>query len=152
MKKLYFLLVSLLMATSVFSQAASSLSVVNQTNCTQYFMVIGSDACGCTPTLVSTVIAIPPAGTINYPNSTTIPGFPADIRFILGARILNGPTACNPLWSIVGSTLCGASAGYTFMALLQNPATGQCQNCATSRAAWYPAATCAGNAQLEFTP
>ena len=151
MKKLCFVLIAMLLSFAGFSQGPSAygLTVENQTNCTQYYYVLGDELCKCGGAYNSTLITIPPGGVHVYPNSTTIPGFPTTpAKGIFGAKILDGPMGCNPSGGAVGQGPCGLPPTYVFKTLLNN-----CQICAVTKATWIPANKCEIDmARLIFTP
>lgn len=150
MKKLCFALIAMLISFAGFSQGPSAygLIVENQTNCTQYYYVIGDEICKCGGAYSSTMITIPPGGVHVYPNSTTIPGFPAPPKGIFGAKIVDGPVGCNAGGGAVGQGPCGLPPTYVFKTLFNN-----CQTCAVTKATWIPANKCdIDMARLIFTP
>ncbi|OJV53595.1 MAG: hypothetical protein BGO31_01660 [Bacteroidetes bacterium 43-16] len=149
MKKLSFILISMLIAFAGFAQSPSAYGLVveNHTNCTQTYYVIGDELCKCGGAYASPMITIPPGGVHVYPNSTTIPGFPAIPKGIFGAKILDGPVFCSPAGGAVGQAPCGLPPSYGFMTLLSS-----CTPCAMTKANWLPANNCEEMARLIFTP
>jgi hypothetical protein len=143
---------NLLLALFLFISSQSysqvlKLDVKNSGNCTRYFTIVCS-VIGTTPTCtigaVSTVIAIPPGGAINY-GPGTVPGV-TGYRHILAVNILHGPPACGLGSTTIGDTGCS----YTTSASGVPNATPGCQNCPSTNAAWTPLVIPNGSARVDF--
>ncbi|GEM63916.1 hypothetical protein SF1_18980 [Sphingobacterium faecium NBRC 15299] len=147
MNKLFSLLVALLISSIAFSQARA-LRVENQTNCVQYYQIFGDDLCICGNKYLSALIAINPGNVHNYNTSIPLGGtYPINAsKSIVGARIPNGPTLCQPTVGTIGEPPCGLALIYTYVAITQD-----CRPCAQTTARWFPATAC-GQARLIFTP
>src|SRR5690554_6030636 len=151
MKKLYFLMITVLISVSSFAQpgSAHSLRVINETNCYQYFDVLGGIPCQCaTQDHASGIIGIAPGATLYYPDSTTIGGTfpPSSPRGIMLARVLNQPPPynCPPGGGTVGQPACGTPASVSYTTYESN-----CRVCASTTATWYPASSsCSQEARL----
>ena len=150
MKKLYFFLLAMILPVSMWAQATSaySLRVQNQTPLPQQYTLFGGEVCGpCASTYSSVILTIAPMSTISYPNTTTVPGYPATPKSMTGAKILNGPVICSPGGGTVGQPGCGLPLTYVFTTL--DPS---CNPAFTTRADWIPVTNCQGTAQLIFRP
>ncbi|OJV53594.1 MAG: hypothetical protein BGO31_01655 [Bacteroidetes bacterium 43-16] len=150
MKKICFILLALLLSfvASAQSPSAYGLVVQNQTNCTQYYYVVGDELCMCGGIYASNMIAIPPGGTHVYPNSTTLGGsFPTSVpKGIFAAKIPDGPMACATSGGAVGQAPCGLTTLYGYLAL-----NATCAPCSYTKATWYPSFACSDMARLIFT-
>lgn len=150
MKRIASIVIAMLLSFAAFAQSPSAvgLMVQNQTNCTQYYYVVGDEMCMCGGMYASNIISIPPGGTHVYPNSTTLGGsFPTTIpKGIFAAKIPDGPLACATSGGSVGQAPCGLSTGYGYLSL-----TSVCTPCAVTKATWYPAFACSDMARLIFT-
>lgn len=150
MKKLCSVLIAMLLSFAALAQSPSAigLSVQNQTNCTQYYYVVGDEMCMCGGVYASNLIAIPPGGIHVYSNSTTLGGsFPTTVpKGIFAAKIPDGPLACATSGGSVGQAPCGLTTLYGYLSL-----TATCAPCANTKATWYPAYDCSGMARLIFT-
>lgn len=156
MKKLFFILIMLLMSASVFSQSNNgvrSLRVENHTSCRQYYTVVGGDLCNCTDperiNYASNMIVINPGQMHFYADTTTLGNTfpPSPAGFIYLARIVDTPYYCPPFdGGTVGQPGCGGNSSVTYTS--KHP---DCTACGVTTATWYPA-DCEGMAKLVFTP
>lgn len=142
-----------ILATAVFCclsmialAQAKFVRVVNNTPCTVYYALVGSNAPGCVPAFSSTVLAQAGPSVMSY-STTTIPGWPAapPDHYIVGAKILNGPAACATVTGAVGEPCSGFPPAFGYAAL--NPV---CSFCKQVQAVWTPAAAGGGTAILTF--
>ena len=137
------------LTASAQTKSAYSLYVENQTPCTQYYAVFGDEVCQCGTSYSSIILTIAPFSSTTYVNSTFITGFPATPKGIVGAKILDGPTFCNPNGGVVGEINCGFPASYGYMAISAN----NCTPCVPTKAVWYPPMdNCEQMAKLIFAP
>lgn len=160
MKKLFFILIAVLVSVSAFSQTKPSvkyLFVDNKTNCEQYFVVLGSFKCPCEDEhYVSAFITIPPMSTLLLDSSvlanpttgfgpTTFTGIPDEYIFAVRIRDNHPLSSCNFVnANTIGQPVCATLTSWSFTVKDLN-----CQNCANTTATWYPD-ECGGTARLEF--
>src|ERR1700748_3000588 len=94
MKRLLLIALLGILGYTTFAQAGS-LTVTNSSSCTVYYVIRGDKVGTCGFNVTSSMITLPPGGSIVYPNSAAIPGFPpAPILWITVANIYPRPPNC----------------------------------------------------------
>ena|ERR1700748_61365 len=146
MKRLLLIALLALVHFSVFAQAGS-LKVTNSSNCTAYFIIRADQPPLCGSTFTSNIISIPPATTINYPNSTAVPGLPGSVLFMSMAGFYERPLSCgliDPFF--VGEPCTGLPHALSYPVY-----TTSCALCNLAmNVQWIPASSPGGLAQLMF--
>lgn len=151
MRKLLLFLVLLVSSTTLFAQPPTALGVrvINNSSCVVYYRIVGDELCKCGQTYSSPIIALPPGGTILYPNSTTLGGsYPPGInKSVMGAYVYSGPVSCSAtLIRLIGQSYCSLPAVFGYTAL-----TANCAGCTPIQAVWTTTPNCeTGIAQLRF--
>lgn len=147
MKRILFIALLSFLAYGASAQAGS-LTVVNSSNCTVYYIIRGDKPGTCNTSVTSSFITLAPGATINYPNSTTIPGFPTTtILWITMANIYPRPLSCGApdIFSVgepcTGFPLTISYPVYKPTCILCNP---------SENATWVPASSPGGLATLKF--
>jgi len=159
MKKLFFILISIFFSVSVFSQVGvTNLRVTNDTNCIQYFVVLGGDDCQCmavTRSCHSDLISIP-ANSTKVLNGSNLGGVNEDSKFrktdfIFCVRIAEGPMDVGCFaGGTVGQLDCGApSFSYVYNAKIKK--CELCKENPKTLATWKPGFCEEYTAELIFT-
>lgn len=141
MKRLLSVLLLSFLSYGAMAQA-NSLVVKNNTNCWVYYIIHGGP--GCDVSYISSVISLPPGGTVTYSGTASIPGFPPGPFFINAAGVYYKPTTCFPtsLWR-VGEPCTGMLPSWNYTVY-----NTSCTVCGNITAAWTPAM--GGLAKLTF--
>ena len=134
---------------SAFAQAGS-LTVLNSTSCTVYYVITGSPMGTCTPGPMSTVITLAAGQSTTYSNSTAVPGFPPSPSFYLSAaRAQSQPASCTtpPIITVqVGEACTGLPAARAYPTY-----TSSCVLCNSGvHVEWTSAPAPGGAATLKF--
>ncbi len=147
MKRTLLMALLSILSYGAFAQAGS-LTVVNSSNCTVYYIIRGDKMGTCGRAVVSSFITLPPGATVVYPNSAAIPGFPASpLLWITLAEIYQRPLGCGTSpSSAIGEPCTGLPL------LIHYPVfSASCSICNPNETAqWTPALGAGGPATLKF--
>lgn len=148
MKNLFLALCLALFSCTAFGQA-KTLIVNNLTRCTVYYVIqTSSVTVPCVLAASSSFIALAPGASITYLYNT-VPGLPAAPRYIIGAKVYNGPTNC--LVSVVPQSIGEPCTGYPLLVSM-SWVNSACQSCGRGYAKWTPAPSVGGTATMTFYP